>query len=199
MGTIPREPSRRRGRIDPHAGWGLPSVTSMRKFIANSPTGQWRRLALGMALLLIAAGATLMQGLPRAERHEKRHEIDRLELEWRQAILQGDVNTMSSLLADDYVGITSNGTLQSKDETLASMRSGALHFESIQMWDRKIRFYGTTALVISRADVTGKAPDGPVSGSFRYTRVYVQDDKGAWHIVSFEASPIRDHGDKHEQ
>ncbi len=171
----------------------------MRKFIANSPTGQWRRLALGMALLLIVAGATLMQGLPRAERHEKRHEIDQMEFEWRQAILQGDVNTMGALLADDYVGITSNGTLQSKDETLANMRSGAFHFESIQMWDRKIRFYGTTALVISRADVTGKTPDGPVSGSFRYTRVYVQDDKGAWHIVSFEASPIRDHSDKHDQ
>ncbi len=199
MDTIQRGMSRRRGRIDPHGNLGLPSVTPMWKFIANSSVGRKRHLAFGVALLLMVASATWSQGMPRAVRHEKRHEIDQLEFEWRQAILQGNVDTMSGLLADDYVGITSNGTLQSKDETLANMRSGALHFDSMQMWDRKVRFYGTTALVISRADVTGKTPDGPVSGSFRYTRVYVQDDKGAWHIVSFEASPIRDHGEKRTQ
>ena len=74
---------------------------------------------------------------------------------------------------------------------------GTFHFTSIELSDRKIRLYGTTALVTSRAEVTGTSPDGDVSGSYRYTRVYVKDVRGVWHIVSFEASKIREPGAQH--
>jgi ketosteroid isomerase-like protein len=33
-----------------------------------------------------------------------------------------------------------------------------------------------------------------ISGSYRYTRVYVRDAQGKWKIVSFEASRIREPG-----
>ena len=55
-----------------------------------------------------------------------------------------------------------------------------------------MRFYGTTALVTSRAEVSGTSPEGDFSGSYRYTRVYVRQPDGKWQIVSFEASRIRD-------
>jgi ketosteroid isomerase-like protein len=53
-----------------------------------------------------------------------------------------------------------------------------------------VRFYGTTALVTSTADVQGTTPDGDISGSYRYTRVYVESQPGIWKIVSFEANRI---------
>jgi hypothetical protein len=43
--------------------------------------------------------------------------------------------------------------------------------------------------------VQGTKSDGDISGSFRYTRVYVLDPQGNWKIVSFEASRIRQFGD----
>jgi ketosteroid isomerase-like protein len=134
-------------------------------------------------------------GMPRSERHESRHEIDQLEEAWRNAALHHDAAAMASLLSEDYIGITASGTLQSKDETLASLRAGALQFSQLDLSDRKVRFYGQTALVTSRAEISGTNPNGPISGSYRYTRVYVRDDKGAWKIVSFEASRIRDTGE----
>jgi ketosteroid isomerase-like protein len=132
----------------------------------------------------------------RAEKHENRQEIDQLELAWRNAVLKADTAAMDALLADDYMAILPNGTLQSKEETLASLRSGTTHFTAITVSDRRVRFYGTTALVTSRADVTGASAGGAISGSFRYTRVYVRDKQGAWKIVSFEASRIRGSGKK---
>ena len=146
-------------------------------------------------LSLTAVAAQLRPGMPRAERHESKHEIDQLEQTWRDAILHRNVQSMSALLADDYIAITANGTLQSKDQTLANMRNGALHFNAIDFSDRKVRFYGQTALVTSRADVAGSTGDGELRGSYRYTRVYVRDAKGVWKIVSFEASRIREAGD----
>ena len=149
-----------------------------------------------LVLLPLTAGvAQPKPGMPRAERHESKHEIDQLEQNWRDAILHRNVQAMEGLLADDYIAITSNGTLQSKEQTLANMRNGVLHFNSIDFSDRKVRFYGQTALVTSRAEVKGSTGEGEISGSYRYTRVYVRDPKGRWRIVSFEASRIREAGE----
>lgn len=150
----------------------------------------------GLLLLLpLHAGANQAKpGMPRAERHEIRHEIDQLEETWREAILHRNVSAMDALLADDYTAITPNGTLQSKDRTLENLRTGNLRLDSIEVSDRKVRFYGHTALVTSRAEVSGTTPEGSLSGSYRYTRVYVRDSRGNWKIVSFEASRIREPG-----
>ena len=148
--------------------------------------------ALALAYVLGAAAASQPHGMPRAERHESRHEIDQLEQSWRDAIMSRSVSSMESLLADDYIAITPNGTLQSKEQTLANLRAGTLRIKSLDFSDRKVRFYGQTALVTSRAEVTGTNGDADFSGSYRYTRVYVRNAQGKWKIVSFEASRIRD-------
>jgi ketosteroid isomerase-like protein len=135
-------------------------------------------------------------GMHRAEKHESRHEIDQLEETWRKAILNADIPALEALLADDYIAISASGTLQTREETLARLRSGRIHFSSLELSDRKVRFYGTTALVTSLATVSGTNPEGPVAGNFRYTRVYVRNQHGDWKIVSFEASKIREPGEK---
>jgi ketosteroid isomerase-like protein len=95
------------------------------------------------------------------------------------------------------MAITPTGILQSKDQTIANIRAGSVHFASIELTDRKIRLYGATALVTSRAEVKGTGPDGDISGSYRYSRVYVKDPRGAWRIVSFEANRILEPGERH--
>lgn len=150
--------------------------------------------AVCAALLASALGAPA-DAMPLGERHEVRHEIDHLEDHWREAILSNNVAAMDALLASDYMAITSSGTLQSKDETLAKLRTGAFHIKSLEITDRKVRFYGSTALVTSRAEISGTTPDGDLNGSYRYTRVYARDPSGVWRIVSFEASRIRDEGE----
>jgi ketosteroid isomerase-like protein len=155
-----------------------------------------RLLALGclfVPLLVLCVCATpLHPGIPRAQKHENRHEIDQIEDAWRKAALSGNFEALGTLLADDYMSITDSGTLQTKEQAMASLRSGRIHFTALDLSDRRVRFYGTTALVTSLAEVKGTTPDGPFSGSYRYTRVYARDASGAWKIVSFEVSRIRD-------
>jgi len=106
-------------------------------------------------------GQTKPNGPPKEKKHEIRHEIDQLEEKWRNAILKGDTPAMDGLLADDYMAITASGTLQTKAQTLDNLRNGRMHFTSLEVSDRKVRFYGTTALVTSYADVQGTTPRGP--------------------------------------
>lgn len=134
-------------------------------------------------------------GLPRAQKHEGRHEIDHIEDEWRDAVMKGDTASMEALLADDYMAITASGTLQTKEQALANLSSGRTRFTTLDLSDRKVRFYGTTALVTSFATVKASTSEGELSGNFRYTRVYVRNEHGVWKIVSFEASRIREFGE----
>ena len=152
--------------------------------------------ALAMTFAVNAGARSQSPAMPRAERHESRHEIDQLEQSWKDALLRRNASAMDGLLADDYIAITPNGTLQSKDQTLANLRTGATQIKSIEFSDRKVRFYGQTALVTSRAEVTGSTGEGDFTGSYRYTRVYVRSSQGKWKIVSFEASRIRNSDDR---
>ena len=150
---------------------------------------------LAVAFALSAGASPQTHGMPRSERHESRHEIDQLEQAWKDAVMHRNASTMENLLADDYIAITPNGTLQSKDQTLANLRSGSVQIKSLEFSDRKVRFYGQTALVTSRAEVSGSNLEGDFSGAYRYTRVYVRNSQGKWKIVSFEASRIRNPDD----
>ncbi|MGH9604621.1 MAG: nuclear transport factor 2 family protein [Terracidiphilus sp.] len=152
-------------------------------------------LAVGTGSLVAKtpAGLAALQSakMPKDQRHESRRTIDQLEQDWRDAVLNRNAKEMNMLLADDYTAITPNGTLQTKGETVNNLLSGRARFTTLEVSDRRVRFYGKTAVVTSRADVQGTTPEGRLSGSYRYTRVYVQDSRGEWKIVSFEASRIR--------
>lgn len=152
-------------------------------------------LLLVQVLGMAAFAGPQRPGMPRAQKHEVHREIDQKENAWRDAILKGNIATLDALLADDYMSISAYGTLQNKEQALANVRNGQLHFTALEFSDRKVHFYGTTALVSSRAEVTGTAGDKDISGSYRYIRVYVRDAHGEWKIVSFETSRIRESGE----
>jgi ketosteroid isomerase-like protein len=131
----------------------------------------------------------------RAQRHEYRHEIDQLEDAWRTAMLQGNSAALDALLADDYTAITAQGAIQTKEQAITNLRSGALQLTGLDISDRKVRIYGTTAVVTSLAELTGGKDDQAITGRYRYTRVYVRNPQGQWKIVSFEASRIQEPND----
>ena len=139
-------------------------------------------LAAG-SLLLPAASAkpvaqTAAKSVPRAQRHEYRHKIEQLEEAWRDAMLKGNSAALGALLADDYTAISAKGAIQTKEQTLANLNSGALQISSLTISDRKVRIYGTTAVVTSLAELAGNRNDEALNGRYRYTRVYVRNAQG---------------------
>jgi ketosteroid isomerase-like protein len=148
------------------------------------------------SVLLLACVAELAQAapppVPRAQRHEYRHEIDQMEDAWRTAILKGNSASLDGLLADDYTGITAKGAIQTKVQAIENLRSGGLQLTALSISDRKVRIYGSTAVVTSLAELTGTRSDQELTGRYRYTRVYVRNQMGQWKIVSFEASRIQE-------
>ncbi len=155
--------------------------------------------AIVTAAAFVACAIPQSAGMPLAQKHESRHEIDQREDDWRNAILNADTKAMDALLADDYIGITPYGTIEDKQQTLARLRAGGRRVTSLTISERKVRFYERTAVVTSLAEVQVTNAEGSdASGSYRYTRVYVRNEQGDWKIVSFEASRIREPGPRHK-
>ncbi|MGB8538234.1 MAG: nuclear transport factor 2 family protein [Acidobacteriaceae bacterium] len=140
-------------------------------------------------MLILACGfrGQAHAGFPHRDNAHKA--IEGLELDWRQAQITNNVSVVERLLADDYLGISANGTLETKADELSRRRSGSLRITQLDLSDIKVRIYGDTAVVTSKAELVGKNGDRDISGRYRYTRVYSNRD-GQWRIVSFEASRI---------
>jgi ketosteroid isomerase-like protein len=149
-----------------------------------------------MACLVLAAAVCLVLAnpawaLPHHESHAVHKQIEALEMQWRDAEIANNVSQMDRLLADDYVGISANGTVETKPQELAQRRAGTVRIQSLDLSDLKVRVFGDTAVVTSRAELTGVNGQSDISGNYRYTRVY-NKRLGQWKIVSFEASRIHD-------
>ncbi len=149
----------------------------------------------GVSLLFVLALCVVMThpafGLPKRDNHAIHKQIEALEEQWRQAIVTNNVTEMDHLLADDYIGISANGTVETKAQALAQRKAGTVQIKSLDLNDLKVRVYGDTAVVTSRAALEGTNGQSDISGNYRYTRVY-NKRLGQWKIVSFEASRMHD-------
>jgi ketosteroid isomerase-like protein len=161
------------------------------RFHKRPPLSHASVYCLLLACLILACAPQAQALFPHRDGRALHKQIEALEMEWRQAQLDNNISVIEHLLADDYVGISANGTIETKQQELALRKAGTMHFTQLDLTDLKIRFFGDTAVVTSRADLQGTNGERDISGRYRYTRVYNRR-LGQWKIVSFEASRIHD-------
>jgi ketosteroid isomerase-like protein len=177
--------------FDSPRGCGIPSDTRMHRNF-QFPASRQRNIA---CVLLVAAICIVLThpafALPRRDNHAVHKEIEALEMQWRDAVVGNNVTQMDHLLADDYIGISANGLVETKAQVLALRKAGTMRISELNLSDLKVRVYGDTAVVTSRASLAGTNGQSDISGNYRYTRVYNRR-LGQWKIVSFEASRMHD-------
>ncbi|MEO6964379.1 MAG: nuclear transport factor 2 family protein, partial [Acidobacteriaceae bacterium] len=110
---------------------------------------------VGIFLLAACTPAIRSASIPHPHHQPRRivRIIERMEQQAQKAELTGNTVTLAAMLSDDYLGIYSDGTLATKAETLKSLKDGSTHFSEISIFDRKIRVFGSTAVVTSKARV----------------------------------------------
>jgi ketosteroid isomerase-like protein len=150
-----------------------------------------------MAVVLLTCFVSLMsqQALAAAKHHEKKHDakkqVEALEEQWRKAQLSGDVVTMDKMLADDFIGISMSGQVNTKAQQLDRVKSRRLVVTKVNLSDMKIKLVGAVAIVTCQAEVEGMNESEQMKGLYRYTRIYQMRPNGEWKITSFEATRIR--------
>jgi len=116
--------------------------------------------------------------------------IEALEQQWRTAELNGDVTAMDKLLSDDFLGVTPNGEVNTKQQFLDRMSNRVVTIKTLEISEQKIKLVGQVAIVTSLAQVDGMADGEPLTGRFRYIRVYQRLPGDMWRVTNFEATRI---------
>lgn len=127
---------------------------------------------------------------PHERKHDLKKQVEAMEEHWRTAQLTGDVATMDKMLSDDYIGISMNGQVTTKAQQLNRVRERKFVLNQINLGEMQVKLVGAIAIVTSHAQVSGTNDGVPISGSYRYTRVYQHLPSGAWKITSFEATRV---------
>ncbi len=84
-------------------------------------------------LALAWAGMTFAQvQAPPAKGRGTAETLQQLERDWADALKTGDTEKLGQILADDWVGIGSNGKRGTKQAMLADMKSGKVKLGAIE-------------------------------------------------------------------
>jgi hypothetical protein len=144
-----------------------------------------------VAIYLLAAPLALGQGgqTGKVTGESVAEQVKALHEQSRQAALKGDTSWQEKYLADDFIGISGDGRIATKVESIQMRKSGAIKVESVDEREVKTRVYGDTAIVNTLALVRLTVDGKPVVGDHRATFVFVKL-KGGWKEVSFQVTPV---------
>jgi ketosteroid isomerase-like protein len=117
-------------------------------------------------------------------------EVRRAEAEWARALLASDMRALEAIYSDDLQYIHSSGSIDTKQEFLESIRSGALRFRSIASRESRVRTYGNVGVVNALYDLVLELRGGNVTPmAIQYLTVYVKDGS-RWRIVTQQTTRL---------
>jgi hypothetical protein len=111
--------------------------------------------------------------------------LSRLNQEYVDAYLKSDVGWYRDHLADGFVCIVSDGSVQDREQFLRGTAEGP-GVKSYVLKEVQVRTYGPVALVQARGEFV--RPDG-TTGTSRYTDVWALQD-GKWKTISAQITRI---------
>jgi len=116
-------------------------------------------------------------------------EIMKIEQQWLDASVKADIATLDKIEADDYLVIDPSGTISTKAEDMKNVKSGDLKFDSMEIFESKVRVYGNAAVVTAKTHLKGKYKTRDISGDYSSTDVFVKNG-GQWRAVSSHITRI---------
>jgi ketosteroid isomerase-like protein len=107
---------------------------------------------------------------------------------WLEALRRSDVAALDRIMADDFMLLAADGTIISKEQDTAPVKSGDVRFESLTTEGVKVFVYGDTAVVtglgVYKVNYKGKAS----TIRERFFDVY-QKRKGQWQVIASRPTP----------
>jgi ketosteroid isomerase-like protein len=106
-----------------------------------------------------------------------------LETKWNEAYKRGDIATMESLLADDFVITVEDGSTFSKSGYIAHNGDSTVHVEISEMSDLRVRIHGNTVVVTGAYHEKGISKGKRYESHDRLTDVWMNIG-GTWQVIA---------------
>ena len=116
-------------------------------------------------------------------------EIAQCEHQRYEAMIRGDLVTLSVVLSEDLTYTHTTGVLDTKAQFIAALASGQLKYESITPEGFEVRVYGTAGIVTGTAQMDIRVRGEEARFRIRYTAVYIRRDD-RWQMVAWQSTRL---------
>ena len=142
--------------------------------------------ALSVLLLLCTTGLPVFA---QDDEASVRAQILGLEKAWNQAYKAGDVKALSAILDNSLVLVEDDGSLKTKSEFLASVKSSNANQEQVAPESLTVRVFGNTAIAIGVIAVKETHGSKSVVRRERFIDTWINKN-GSWVCIATDATPI---------
>jgi ketosteroid isomerase-like protein len=140
-----------------------------------------------VALLLV--GGAAVPASSQLDEATARAQVLALEKAWNQAYKAGDVNALAAILDNSLVLVEDDGSLKTKSEFLASVKSSNANQEQVAPESLTVRVFGNTAIAIGVIAVKETHGGKTVVHRERFIDTWL-NKSGTWVCIATDATPI---------
>ena len=140
---------------------------------------------LALCVLMAAAPSTVtpQQAPPAAATTTKaQQDVITLSRDKWQWMSERNVEALAALFHEDAVFVHMGGTM-SRTQELGVIKSGGIHYKTVEIQDVSVKLIGTTAILLNRIRLIAVVGGNEVTNPFVVTEVYVQQG-GQWKLGS---------------
>lgn len=160
-----------------------------RRYSATSATGRhMRRISFISCLIFLASICISAQESDTAVKSK----VIALEKLWNQAYKSGDTKALDSILDEGIVLVNDDGSMQTKTEFLASVKSPAsasAQQQQVSPESFNVHVYGNVAIATGIMRVKGEEGGKPYSRRERFVDTWLYK-QGNWVCVGTDATPV---------
>jgi ketosteroid isomerase-like protein len=118
-----------------------------------------------------------------------RGQVIALEKAWNQAYKGGDIKALDAILDNSLVLVEDDGSLKTKSEFLASVKSSSGNEEQVAPESLSVRVFGKTAIAIGVIAVKATKGGKSVVHRERFIDTWINKN-GTWVCIATDATPI---------
>ena len=144
-----------------------------------------------IALLLVAACCGLMYGQATKPAASNAAEaVRQLERDWSTAQKAVDIEKLSQILADDWMGLGSDGAQSNKKSYLNDVKTGANKLESFEIGPMDVKIIGNVAIVQGSDTEKSSNKGKSTSGKWVWMDVF-ENRNGNWVAVRSQSAMVK--------
>jgi ketosteroid isomerase-like protein len=144
----------------------------------------YRILLLFLLMVAAVPPCSLAQSPMSVEQAVMHFEQERVD-----AMTKGDLAALDRMLADDFIYTHSNARVETKQQLIDALKSGAFKYEEIKHSDLKAQVYGDTVVLRGKSDLKIKANNLPLAFQIRFLGVYVKAN-GRWQLTAWQSTRL---------
>ena len=116
-------------------------------------------------------------------------EVLKAEKEWAAMVTAGHFDHVAAMLDDTLIYAHSTGNIESKDEYLGKLRSGAQKYSAITHEKTAVRIHGNAAIVHSIGRMVGTNAAGPFDNRLMILHTWIKSG-GQWRLAAHQTTQL---------